>query len=70
MIDNEIGQQLKKIELLLEIPISNEMKKDYYSTSEVAKILGRSDWTVREWCRLGRVWAAKRLAGRGVAKNG
>ncbi|MGB7346934.1 MAG: helix-turn-helix domain-containing protein [Pirellulaceae bacterium] len=48
---------------------STEPPKEYYSTSEVAQMLSRSDWTVREWCRLGRIWAEKRDSGRGVSKE-
>lgn len=43
--------------------------RDYYSTEQVAKILGKANWTVREWCRLGRVHAEKRRSGRGRAKD-
>lgn len=37
--------------------------------AEVAQILGKADFTVREWCRLSRVWASKRQCGRGTAKE-
>ncbi len=30
---------------------------------------GRADWTVREWCRLGRVHVEKRVCGRGSSKE-
>jgi len=43
--------------------------RDYYTTEQVAKILGKANWTVREWCRLGRVHALKRHSGRGRAKD-
>jgi excisionase family DNA binding protein len=39
--------------------------KDFYSTEEAAKALGKADFTVREWCRQGRVRAAKKGSGRG-----
>ncbi len=69
MTENELTLRLDRIESLLSSLIEHETKKDYYSTAEVAKILSRTDWTVREWCRLGRVWAEKRKCGRGVAKE-
>lgn len=44
-------------------------EKDWYSVAEVAGTLGKAEWTVREWCRLGRVYASKRDCGRGNAKE-
>ena len=32
-------------------------------------ISGKAEWTVREWCRQGRVYASKRDCGRGNAKE-
>ena len=40
--------------------------KEWYTTSEVAKILGKRPYTVREWCRHGRVNAEKGISGRGL----
>ena len=42
--------------------------KEWYSTHEVAEIVGASAYTVREWCRQGRVRAVKRASGSGRAK--
>jgi hypothetical protein len=39
--------------------------KEWYSTAEVAEILDRADYTVREWCRQGRIRAKKKFCGRG-----
>ena len=43
------------------------MTKEWYSPSEVATLLGKAPFTVREWCRLGRINARKRPTGRGDA---
>ena len=43
--------------------------KDHYSTSEFAALLGRAEYTVREWARTGRVRAEKRYDGHGRHKN-
>ena len=34
---------------------SQPIVKEFYSTQEAAKLLGKRPYTVREWCRLGRV---------------
>lgn len=40
--------------------------KEWYSTQEAAEILKKRPYTVRNWCRMGRVRAEKIEAGRGV----
>lgn len=69
MNDQEILQRLERIEIALNAIIIQRTTKEYYTTSEVAKILCRAEFTVREWCRLGRVWAEKRQCGRGNTKE-
>lgn len=67
---SEIGKRLSNIEQALALIIDHleakRIKKDWYTTSEVAQILGKRPYTVREWCRLGRVTADKALSGRGL----
>jgi hypothetical protein len=43
--------------------------KEWYSPEEVAQILGKQPYTVREWCRYMRINARKRPTGRGDAKE-
>jgi hypothetical protein len=43
--------------------------RDYYSTQEFGDLVGRSEYTVREWCRLMRINAEKADSGRGDAKS-
>ena len=40
--------------------------KDFYTVSEAADAMARAPYTVREWCRLGRLNATKALSGRGI----
>ena len=60
--------KLNKIEEALAELRSQQIIRDWYSTDEVAKLLGKAEFTVREWCRLGRVRAEKRGSGRGAFK--
>jgi hypothetical protein len=69
MQHEEIGERLSRIETLLLTLVNQEPPKEYYSTTEVAEILDRAEFTVREWCRLGRIWAEKRQCGRGTSKE-
>lgn len=39
--------------------------KEFYTVKEVAEMFGRAEYTVREWCRLGRLAARKLPGGRG-----
>lgn len=43
--------------------------KEWYSPIEVAELLSRKPYTIREWCRHGRINARKRDGGRGDAKE-
>jgi DNA-directed RNA polymerase specialized sigma24 family protein len=68
-VNDELLARLATIESLLTSLIQQRTIKDWYSTAEVADLLGRAEFTVREWCRLGRVHAEKRKAGRGPASE-
>jgi Helix-turn-helix domain len=39
--------------------------REWYPVEEVAAMLGKNTYTVREWCRLGRINATKRSERRG-----
>jgi hypothetical protein len=58
-------QRLDRIEATLAALVERQVVKEWYSTEEVAKLLGKAEFTVREWCRLGRVRAEKKGSGRG-----
>lgn len=62
---DEILNSLQRIEQRLDDMEQQRVVKEFYSTAEVAAILGKAEWTVREWCRNARVHAEKRPAGRG-----
>jgi len=66
---NELIEQLHRIEQKLDALISERSVQEFYSTAHVAEILGKAEFTVREWCRHGRVRAEKRRCGRGNTRE-
>ena len=63
---SELLARLTRIETALQLLVREKTVKEWYSTAEVAALLGKSDYTVREWCRLGRVLASKKAHARGA----
>jgi len=67
---SRLEARLTRLEELLEAmrgaSVSTAPAKDYYTTAEAAQLLGKRTYTVREWCRLGRVNAEKAAFGRGL----
>jgi hypothetical protein len=61
-----IEERLEKMEAMLVVLVERQTVKDWYSTGEFAQLAGKAEFTVREWCRLGRIRAEKRLSGRGA----
>ena len=52
-----------------DLVVGQKTIKDWYSPEEVAGLLGKQPYTVREWCRYQRINARKRPTGRGDAKE-
>ncbi len=61
-----IEERLERIEQLLASLVERQQVREWYSTEEFARLVGKAEFTVREWCRLGRIRAEKRLSGRGA----
>jgi hypothetical protein len=75
-VDGDVTERLDRIERALadvirqqEALLEKHTVKDFYTTAESAAILGRAEYTVREWCRHGQVRAEKRGCGRGLSKE-
>lgn len=60
-----LDDRLDRIERLLSSLLDREAVRSWYSVDEFARVVGRSEFTCREWCRLCRVAAQKRPSGRG-----
>ena len=65
----DLLERLDRIEEKLDRLMKKHLPQQFYSTAAVAEILGKAEFTVREWCRLGRVHAEKRDCGRGSNKE-
>jgi hypothetical protein len=59
---NEIRDMVTQVRNLL---LGHTRVKEHYSVSEAAEFLGKAEFTVREYCRHGRIHANKRKSGRG-----
>jgi hypothetical protein len=61
-----VEERLDRIEQLLASLVERETMREWYTTEQFAQIVGKAEFTVREWCRRGRVNAEKRNSGRGA----
>ena len=75
-MDLSISEQLDRIEAL-QLELATQIKKlqdtqtqkEFYSVTELAKILGKAEFTVREWARNGRIHASRQRSGFGPNKS-
>lgn len=56
-----IIERLERLEKAHELTI----QKEAYTTSEAAERLGRSEWTVRQWCNKNQIDGAHKIRGKG-----
>lgn len=61
-----IEERLMNIEAMISVLVERQTAKEFYEIEEFAKLVGKSCLTCRQWCRLGRVRAEKKLSGRGA----
>jgi DNA-directed RNA polymerase specialized sigma24 family protein len=61
----ELLERLGRMEEAIMLLTRQRTVKDWYTTAEIAEMLGKAEFTVREWCRHGRLHAEKRRSGRG-----
>ena len=64
-IESTLAEMMALLNELVASSRSSIATKAAYSAAEVATILGKRPYTIREWCRLQRINATKRPWGRG-----
>jgi len=62
----EVVERLSRIEAVLQTLVRERTVKDWYSTAEVAVLVGKAEYTAREWCRQKRLLASKKAYTRGA----
>lgn len=61
-----LQHRLARMEEMLLSLMQREPVRDWYSVDEFARLVGRSPFTCRQWCRRGRIVARKQGSGRGA----
>ena len=61
-----LEERLEKIEAMLVVLVERQQVRDWHTTHEFAKAIGKAEFTVRAYCRVGRLRAEKRQSGRGA----
>jgi hypothetical protein len=64
-IEQSVFERLANIEGLLARLLNERLVRDHYTVEQFAQRVERDPFTVREWCRRGRIRAAKKGSGRG-----
>ena len=63
---NYVKERLERIESILISLVERQTVREWYSVEQLAQIVAKSEFTVREWARLGRIRAKKMKSGRGA----
>jgi hypothetical protein len=61
-----LEERLERMEAMLLVLVERQQVRQWYSTGEFANAVGKAEFTIREYCRLGRLRACKRQSGRGA----
>jgi hypothetical protein len=55
-----VEERLQRIEAMLVVLVERQQVREFYEVDEFARFVGKASFTVREWCRLGRIRAEKK----------
>ena len=65
----QVVEELRLLKEMVQELVQKRTIKDFYSVEELARALGKAPWTIRNYCRLGRINALQRKCGRGRSKE-
>jgi len=61
-----LEEKLERIEAMLVLLVERQQVREWYSTKEFARAVGKAEFTIREYCRHGRLRAERKASGRGA----
>ncbi len=61
-----VEERLERMEAMLAALVERQTAPEWYTTEQIAQLVGRAEFTVREWCRRRRIQAQKKDSGRGA----
>jgi len=61
-----IDEKLDNILAMLAVVVEKQQVREWYTTHEFAKTVGKAEFTIRSYCRMARLRAEKRVSGRGA----
>ena len=62
---DDLRRRIERLEEQLALFNESSIASRFYSVAQFAEKVGRSNYTVREWARLGRIYASRRATARG-----
>jgi hypothetical protein len=65
-MSEEILTKLERLEAMLVVLVERQQVREWYTVEEFSLIVGRAEFTCREYCRRGRILAEKKDSGRGA----
>jgi hypothetical protein len=61
-----LTERLDRIEAMLATLVERQQGREWYTTRQFGQAVGKSEFTIREYCRRGRIQAEKKQSGRGA----
>jgi hypothetical protein len=60
-----VEERLEELRSMVLLLVERQQVREWYTTEEFGRAVGKAEFTIREYCRLARLRAEKRQSGRG-----